>query len=210
MSTENVLIIACGALAYDLVRIKNLNRWDHIDVQCLPAELHNTPKFIPQAVQEKIRDFREHYPHIFVAYSDCGTGGMLDKVLEEEGVERLPGAHCYEMFAGTPKFEQMHEAEPGCFYLTDFLARNFERIMIKGLGMDRHPELKQQYFANYRKLIYLVQREDPKIEANARDAAKFLGLEYERVVTGDNELQQSLKVNVIPSKRNQPSAPSPA
>ena len=189
---ERVLLIACGALAHDLVRVKGLNGWDHLDIQCLPAELHNTPQLIPNAVQNKIRENRGRYRQMFAAYSDCGTGGLLDKMLEAEGVERLPGAHCYEMFAGAGQFAQLHEAEIGTFYLTDFLARHFERVIIRGLGIDRHPQLKQAYFNNYKKLVYLAQREDAELDALARRAADRLGLVYERVVTGDRHLEAAL------------------
>ena len=148
---ERVLVIACGALAHDLVRIKDHNNWQHMDIQCLPAELHNHPQKIPEAVREKIIENRERYNNIFIAYSDCGTGGLLDVVLEEENVERLPGAHCYEMFSGSQLFNELHEAEPGTFYLTDFLAIHFDRLVIKGLGLDRFPELKEQFFGHYKK-----------------------------------------------------------
>ena len=189
---ERVLVIACGALAHDLVRVKTINHWAHLDIQCLPAELHNTPQHIPRAVEEKIRQNRAHYRKIFAAYSDCGTGGLLDKLLTREGVERLPGAHCYEMFAGGAQFDQLQTAEVGTFYLTDFLARHFNRLIINGLGLDRFPQLKDEYFGNYRKLVYLAQRNDADIDTCARDAADYLGLEYERVQTGDQQLTVAL------------------
>ena len=132
---SRVLVIACGALAHDLVRVKEANQWDHVDFQCLPAELHNRPNQIPEAVRQKIRENRDRYRDIFIGYSDCGTGGLLDLVLEQEQVERLPGAHCYEMFAGGDVFADLHEAEPGTCYLTDFLADHFDRLVIRGLGL---------------------------------------------------------------------------
>lgn len=190
--TDRVLVIACGALAHDLVRVKNLNQWDHLEIQCLPAELHNTPQLIPRAVQRKISENRGRYRHMFAAYSDCGTGGLLDKMLAEEGVERLPGAHCYEMFAGAGQFTQLHEAELGTFYLTDFLARHFKRVIVKGLGLDSFPQLKGEYFAHYRKLVYLAQRDDAQTDAAARQAAEYLELEYQRVFTGDRHLEAAL------------------
>ena len=193
---ERVLVIACGALAHDLVRVRDANGWDHVDFQCLPAELHNRPQLIPQAVRDKIHEARKQFSQIFVAYSDCGTGGQLDDVLAEEGVERLPGAHCYEMFSGEAAFRGLHEAEIGTFYLTDFLARHFERLIVKGLAMDRYPELREQYFANYRKLVYLAQRDDEALERRAREAAEFLGLDFERVDTGDRHLDSALRVRV--------------
>ncbi len=193
---KRVLVIACGALAHELVRVKNLNHWDHVDIQCLPAELHNHPQNIPQAVQEKIRDNRAHYEKLFVAYSDCGTGGLLDKMLREENVERLPGAHCYEMFAGKDKFRDLHESEPGTFYLTDFLATHFDRLVIHGLSLDKYPELKDQFFGNYKKLVYLSQKQDAGVEKKAEAAAQYLGVSYEKVVTGDRFLESELQVRL--------------
>jgi len=193
---KRVLVIACGALARELVRVKNLNHWDHVDIQCLPAELHNHPQNIPQAVREKIRDNRAHYEKLFVAYSDCGTGGLLDKMLREENVERLPGAHCYEMFAGKDKFRDLHESEPGTFYLTDFLATHFDRLVIHGLSLDKYPELKDQFFGNYKKLVYLSQKEDAGVEKKAQAAAQYLGVSYEKVVTGDRFLESELQVRL--------------
>lgn len=195
-AADRVLIIACGALAHDLVRVRDLNGWNHIDFQCLPAELHNTPKLIPAEVKAKIDQNRDRYKKIFIGYSDCGTGGLLDDLIEEEKVERLPGAHCYEMFAGSTEFESLHEQELGSFYLTDFLARHFQRVIVRGLGMDRHPELREMYFANYKKLVYLAQRDDPELDRYAREAADFLNLEYQKVLTGDQHLARSLSVTV--------------
>ena len=136
VKTGRVLIIACGALAHDLVRVRELNGWDHIDFQCLPAELHNQPQLITGKVEEKIRENRDKYDTIFIGYSDCGTGGQLDRLIEREHVERLPGAHCYEMFTGSDVFSRLSERELGTFYLTDFLAQHFKRLIVKGLGMD--------------------------------------------------------------------------
>ncbi len=193
---DRVLVIACGALAHDLVRVRDANGWDYLDFQCLPAELHNRPEKITPAVREKIREARARYSEIFVAYSDCGTGGDLDRLLDEENVERLPGAHCYEMFAGSGVFNDLHEAELGTFYLTDFLARHFQRVMVKGLGLDRHPELRDLYFGNYRKLVLLAQLDDPEVEQRAREAAEYLGLAFEKVATGDHGLEGALRVRL--------------
>src|SRR5271156_4402929 len=168
-SGQGVLIIACGALAHEIVALRRANGWDQLDVRCLPAELHNRPERIPAAVRALIHASRCHYRSIFVAYADCGTGGLLDRVLEEEGVERIPGAHCYEFFATGPKFAELAAAEPGTFYLTDFLLRHFDRLVVRGLGLDRHPELHSSYFANYRKLVYLAQAPEPHSQAEARE-----------------------------------------
>ncbi|HEY5700467.1 MAG TPA: DUF1638 domain-containing protein [Gammaproteobacteria bacterium] len=186
------LLIACGALAKEIVEIIRANAWEHVRIQCLPAELHNRPERIPDAVRSKIRDARGNFDRIFVAYADCGTGGLLDAVLKEEKVERLPGAHCYEFFAGGGAFAKLHEAEPGTFYLTDFLTRHFDRLVIEALGIDRHPELASEYFGNYRRLVYLAQSPDPKLEAQARAAADTLGLAFELRRTGYGELEDSL------------------
>jgi hypothetical protein len=188
----SILVIACGALAREIVDLKRANGWRHMTVQCLPAELHNYPDKIPIAVRAKIREMRADYDQVFVAYADCGTGGLLDRVLEEEGVERIPGAHCYQFYAGTPLFESLADAEPGTFYLTDFLARHFDRLIWKGLGMDRHPQLADEYFRNYKKLVYLAQVEDDELLARARRAAHTLKLEFEHRITGYGDLERVL------------------
>jgi hypothetical protein len=164
-----------------------------MDVSCLPAELHNRPEKIPAAVRDKILRFRSRYTHLFVAYADCGTGGLLDAVLAEAGVERIAGAHCYEFYAGAPVFEQLSEQEIGTFYLTDFLLRHFDRLIIHGLGIDKHPELMPMYFGNYKKLVYLAQRESGEGRALGQDAADRLGLAFEYRVTGYGELDSSLQ-----------------
>jgi hypothetical protein len=184
----NTLIIACGALAREIAALRRANGWTAIDVCCLPPELHNRPERIAPAVREKIRERRGEYRSIFVAYADCGTGGRLDAVLAEEGVERLPGAHCYEFFAGAPAFAALAEAEPGTFYLTDFLTRHFERLVVRGLGIDRHPQLAQEYFRNYRKVVYLAQIRSAALLDEARRIASTLGLDFEHRHTGYGEL----------------------
>ncbi len=188
----STLVIACGALAREIVDLKRANGWRHMTVQCLPAELHNYPNKIPDAVRTKIREMRADYDQVFVAYADCGTGGLLDRVLEEEGVARIPGAHCYQFYAGTPLFESLADAEPGTFYLTDFLTRHFDRLIWKGLGMDRHPQLADEYFRNYKKLVYLAQVEDDDLLAQARRAADTLKLEFEHRITGYGDLERVL------------------
>ena len=179
-----MLIIACGALAHEIAALRRINCWDDLDVRCLPAELHNRPEKIPAAVRAVIHSARGRYRSIFVAYADCGTGGLLDQVLREEGIERIPGAHCYEFFATAPVFAALSEAEPGTFYLTDFLLRHFERLVIRGLGLDRHPELFVSYFGNYRKLVYLAQAPNAGAEDEARAIAGRMGLQFESRRTG--------------------------
>ncbi|MGC1522102.1 MAG: DUF1638 domain-containing protein [Steroidobacteraceae bacterium] len=193
---EGMLIIACGALAHEITALRRANRWDELAVRCLPAELHNRPEKIPGAVRAMIHDSRSRYRSIFVAYADCGTGGMLDAMLREEGVERIPGAHCYEFFATAPVFAALSEAEPGTFYLTDFLLRHFERLVIQGLGLDRHPELFPAYFGNYRKLVYLAQAPTLESEEAGCAVARRMGLNYEYRPTGFGTLGDTLTAAV--------------
>jgi len=189
----SVLVIACGALAREITALIRANKWNEFVVQCLPAEFHNTPDKIPTAVRNKIREQRNQFGKIFVAYADCGTGGLLDAVLEDEGVERLPGAHCYEFFAGHEQFQELTDAEPGTFYLTDFLARHFDRLIICGLGIDRHPELQEMYFGNYKKLVYLSQIDDANLLERAKYAARRLELTFEHRATGYGLLEGALR-----------------
>ena len=182
------LIIACGALAREIAALRRANAWSALDVRCLPAELHNRPERIAPAVRAQIRAQRAHYAQIFVAYGECGTAGQLDAVLKEEGVERIPGAHCYEFFAGPAVFAALADAEPGTFYLTDFLLRNFERFVVKPLGLDRHPQLKTEYFRNYRRLVYLAQSQKPGSIERAREIAAYLGFSFEYRFTGYGEM----------------------
>lgn len=186
------LVIACGALAREVAALKRANGWTALDVSCLPPELHNRPERIAETVRAKIREHRADYDAIFVAYGDCGTKGALDAVLAEEGVERIPGAHCYEFFATPATFAELAEAAPGTFYLTDFLLRHFDRLVIEALGIDRHPELMAAYFGNYRRLVYLAQAPQPGAEAKARQVAERLGLEFELRTTGYGGLGASL------------------
>jgi Protein of unknown function (DUF1638) len=177
---RRILVIACGALAREVLALK----LEHIDVACLPARLHNHPQRIPEAMRAKIRANRSSYDEILCLYGDCGTGGELDRVLKEEGVSRIEGAHCYAFYAGEDAFASLAQEEPGTFYLTDFLARHFDALVIRGLGLDRFPELRNDYFGNYRRLVHLAQFDDPDLETKARAAAERLDLAYERRFTG--------------------------
>ncbi len=190
---RGTLVIACGALAREIAALRRANGWTALDVRCLPAELHNRPERIAPAVRAEVRAQRAHYAQIFVAYGDCGTGGQLDAVLTEEGVERLPGAHCYEFFATAQVFAALADAEPGTFYLTDFLLKNFERLVVRPLGLDRHPELKGEYFRNYRRLVYLAQAAKPGSIERAREIADYLGFTFEYRFTGYGELGTRLR-----------------
>ena len=194
---RGILVIACGALAREIAALKRLNAWDALEVRCLPAELHNRPERIAPSVETEIRAAREAgYAKIFVAYADCGTAGALDAVIARQGIERLPGVHCYEFFAGASTFAELADAEPGTFYLTDFLLRHFERLVIRGLGLDRHPELTQEYFRHYRKLVYLEQSAPPGSVERARGIAERFGWAFEHRVTGYGELGRKLAQEV--------------
>ncbi len=188
----STLLIACGALAWEVAELIRANRWTHLSITCVPAHFHNSPEKIPGAVRAKIRAARGRYDDILVLYGDCGTGGLLDAMLAEEGVARIPGPHCYEFYAGKVDFAALMEAEPGTFFLTDYLVRHFDRLIINGLGLDRHPELLGDYFGNYRKLVYLAQIDDDDLVAQARRAAKRLGLAFEHRYTGYGELGRFL------------------
>jgi hypothetical protein len=198
---DGALLLACGALARELVAIQRRNGWDHLRIQCLPAELHNTPAGIPAAVDAALEKYTKEFRHVFVAYADCGTGGQLDKVLEKYGVRRIPGAHCYEFFSGTEVFSALANDEPGTYYLTDFLVRHFERLVVEGLGLDRHPELMPQYFGNYRKLVYLEQDPDAGLRDQAQQQADYLGLEFEVVGTGLGPVEAVLNEQVVQWQR---------
>ncbi|HSA79365.1 MAG TPA: DUF1638 domain-containing protein [Geminicoccaceae bacterium] len=189
----STLLIACGALAREVRALTEINGWAHLKLTCLPAQLHNRPEQIPAAVRAKIRANRGRYERILVLYGDCGSGGELDRVLAEEGVERIEGPHCYAFYRGVDAFLAEAEAEPGCFYLTDFLVRHFHRLVIQGLGLDRHPELLPLYFGNYTKLVYLAQTADPDLERKAKAAALRLGLSYEQRTTGYGGLADFLR-----------------
>ena len=216
-----VLIIACGALARELLAVNELNDLHNVTIECLPASLHNRPKEIPELVRERIHRARgvvvvpgttttlptdevlvddevtlgadsDRFDEILIGYADCGTGGMLERVCAEEGVEMLAGAHCYQFFATAERFSELQDEALGTFYLTDFLARNFDRLIWHGLGIAKHPELRDMYFGNYTRLVYLEQIDDPKARACAEDAAARLGLEFHIEPTGYGELETSV------------------
>ena len=187
------LLIACGALAREVVDLIRVNGWTHMSVTCLPAIWHNTPDKIPEGVRAKIHAARDQYERILVLYGDCGSGGLLDQVLEEEGVERIDGPHCYQFYMGTEAFTRFSEDDPTCFYLTDYLVRHFDRLIIEGMGIDRFPELRDMYFGNYTRLVYLAQIDDPELDAQAAAAADKIGLAYERRFTGYGELESFMR-----------------
>jgi hypothetical protein len=186
------LLISCGAIAREIVDLIELNNWPEYDVSCLPAKWHNTPGLIVDGVRNKIHAAKANYKNIFVVYGDCGTGGLLDKMLVQEGVERIAGPHCYAFFSGPEMFAKHADDDITSFYLTDYLVRHFEKLIWQGLGLHRHPQLYDEYFGNYRKVVYLAQTEDPKLQQMAKAAADRLELEYEYRFTGYGDLKANL------------------
>ena len=187
-----ILLLACGALAREILALKAANRWDHMDLACLPAILHNTPERITPAVAEAVKRHRPHYDRIFVVYADCGTGGQLFEKCNELGVSMVEGPHCYSFFEGNDAFAKTSETEFTAFYLTDFLVRQFDSFVTKPLGLDRHPELRDMYFGNYEKLVYQAQTDDPALTEKARACAEMLGLPFERRFPGYGDLATAL------------------
>lgn len=186
-----ILLLACGALAHEIVALKRLNGWDHLDLHCLPAILHNAPERIPDAVEAAVTRHRDSYDDVFVVYADCGTGGLLQARCAALGVEMLQGPHCYSFFEGNAAFAA-HDDEVTAFYLTDFLTRQFDAFVTRPLGLDRHPELRDIYFGNYTKLVYQAQTDDPALTEKARAVAERLGLAFERRFTGYGDLAREL------------------
>jgi hypothetical protein len=190
---QAVRVIACGMIAREILAIRENLGMDHIDLKCLPAIFHHYPEKIAPAVEDAIDEARhEGYEHIFVGYADCGTGGELDRVCEKQGVGRIAGPHCFSFYTGNELFESRQDNDMTSFFMTDFLARQFEAFLVKPLGLDRHPELRDMYFGNYQKMIYLAQTDDPELSEKAEKAAEFLGLAYERRYTGYGDLVPAL------------------
>ncbi len=183
-----ILLIACGALAHEVLALKRMNGWDHMDLQCLPANLHLYPDRITAEVARVVGELRADYEQVFVLYADCGTGGLLFEKCKELGVEMLQGPHCYSFFEGNAGFLERSETEFTAFYLTDFLVRQFDAFVWRPMGLDRHPQLRDMYFGNYTKLVYQAQTNDPALDAKAEDCARRLGLAYVRRFTGYGDL----------------------
>lgn len=187
-----VLLIACGALAREILDLRAANGWDHLDLHCLPAILHNTPDRITQAVVDAVEKRRAEYDDVFVVYADCGTGGQLQAACDRLGIEMVQGPHCYSFFEGNDRFAAHADEEITAFYLTDFLVRQFDAFVWKPLGLDRHPDLLEMYFGHYEKLVYQAQTDDPALTEKARACAGRLGLEFERRFTGYGDLETTL------------------
>lgn len=188
-----ILVLACGALAREILALFKLNKWDHMDLTCLPAKLHLYPDKITDAVTQAVKRHRGTYSKIFVAYADCGTGGLLQARCKELGVEMIAGPHCYSFFEGNEAFADGAEDEITAFYLTDFLVKQFDAFVWKPMGLDRHPQLRDMLFGNYTKMIYQAQTNDPALDAKAQACADKLGLPLERRFTGYGDLQVALE-----------------
>ncbi|WP_422050014.1 DUF1638 domain-containing protein [Shimia sp.] len=192
-ATGRVLLLACGALAREILDLIKRNNWSHMDLTCLPAIYHVHPEKIAPAVRDAVAKHRDTHDQIFVVYADCGTGGGLAQTCEELGVEMIAGPHCYSFFEGNDRFAELAEDEFTAFYLTDFLVRQFDAFVIKPMGLDRHPELRDMYFGNYEKLVYQAQTDDPALTEKAKDCADRLGLAFERRFTGYGDLETALQ-----------------
>lgn len=185
-----ILLIACGALAREILALTRANGWDHLHLHCLPANLHHSPDKIVPAVERMVAERHAEFDDIFVVYADCGTGGLLQAACDRMGVQMIAGPHCYSFFEGNDAFETLGEMT--AFYLTDFSVRQFNAFIVKPLGLDRHPQLRDMYFGNYEKVVYQAQTDDPDLTARARECAEFLGLPFERRLTGYGDLQTAL------------------
>lgn len=190
--TGRLLVIACGAIAREILAVIEINKLTHVTLQCLPAILHNRPEQIVPAVETAVADAEGKFDRIFLGYGDCGTGGALERKAKELGVTLLPGAHCYAFLEGVETFTARSEEEFTAFYLTDFLARQFDAFVWEPLGLDRHPELRDMYFGHYEKLVYQAQTDDAGLTEMAREAADRLGLAFERRKTGYGDLETEL------------------
>jgi hypothetical protein len=190
----STLLISCGALGREIIDLIEMNEWKHLDVTCLPAKLHHNPQLIPEEIRRKIRANKSQYEKIYVLYGDCGTGGLLDKVLEEEGnIERIAGPHCFSFFKGNDAFTKSTNDEFSAFYLTDFFCRHFEKFVWEALGLDRRKDMVEFVFGNYTKLIFMPQVKNEALEQAAREIANRLGLEYEYQFCGYGDLAISME-----------------
>lgn len=192
-----LLVIGCGALAEELSALKRANQWTALDIKCLDAALHNRPEQIADRLESVLAQYHAEYTNILIAYADCGTGGAVDRVARQFNAQRLPGAHCYEFYATSPVFEALAEAEPGTFYLTDFLVRHFDRLVIEEMKLDEYPELEEMLFGRYRKVVYLAQVDSSELLQQAEWAARRLKVPLEVVTTGYGLLAKTVEEEVI-------------
>ena len=190
--SDKILVIACGALAKEITALIRMNNWSHLQLRYLPAKLHNAPHKITQNIRKNLINAQNKFSQIFIGYADCGTGGQLDTLLNEFGIQRLPGAHCYDFFSSTQNFSKLIEDEPGSFFLTDFLVKSFEKLIWQGLKINSHPELLNIYFGNYKRLVYLAQTESKDLQTQAKEIANKLRLNYFYRFTGYGALTPAL------------------
>jgi len=201
INTEKTLIIACGALSHEIVHLIEINNWNHLDLTCLPAKYHHTPDKIPEAMREKIRENKNDYIKIYAMYGDCGTAGRLDKVLQEEGVERIEGPHCFSFFAGNEIYEQWGKNDITTFYLTDFFCKHFDKFVWQALGLERRDDMAEFVFGNYKKIVFIAQTENQALQQKAQEIAQRLNLEYEYRLTGYGDMEtamSSIPISVMP------------
>ena len=191
------LIIGCGALSHELVGLKKINGWSHIDLQCLDASLHNRPHMIAPMLNDLILKHKANYEKIFIAYADCGSSGEIAKVISDHNLSMLTGAHCYETFIGKEVFEDLMEEELGTFFLTDFLVKHFDRLVYKGLGLDKHKDLRDQIFGHYKRVLYISQTSDSRLVRKAKLAAKKLNLRFDYKNVGLEKLKTQLETQVL-------------
>ena len=185
---KKTLVIACGALSHEILALIRLNGWQHLELTCLPGVWHHTPDRIPMGLKKKIRETRDQYEEIYVMYGDCGTAGGIDRVLEEEGVQRIDGPHCFSFLMGNQAFADLGSDEIATFYLTDFFCRHFEKFIWEALGLDRRDDMVDFVFEHYRKLVFLAQTKDPALKSKAQDIACRLKLEFEYRFTGYGDM----------------------
>ena len=201
---EKVRVIACGMIAREILDVCRANGFGHISLTCLPADYHHHPeKIAPAAETAILRARADGYANIFMGYADCGTGGLLDEVCERHGVARIAGPHCFSFYIGNAEFADTDGDYLTTFFMTDFLARHFDTFLLRPLGLDRHPELRDMYFGNYERMLYLAQTDDPVLDEMAREAAAVLGLRYERKFTGYGDLTNALELAGSPQKSPQ-------
>lgn len=182
------LIIACGALSHEIVELIRLNQWDHLKLTCLPAYWHHHPERIPAGLRNKIKENRARFDKIYVMYGDCGTWGEIDRVVEEEGAERIEGPHCFSFLMGNEAFEAYANDDITTFYLSDFFCRYFDKFVWEALGLNRRDDMVDFVFGNYKKVIYIAQTDDPELREKSREIAKRLKLDYEYRFTGYGDM----------------------
>ncbi len=197
---DKTLIIACGALSHELVELIRVNHWNHLELTCLPAYWHHQPQRIPEGIRKKIRENRDQYKKIYIMYGDCGTAGYIDAVADEEGVERIAGPHCFSFLMGNDAFEEYSRDEITTFYLTDFFCQYFDRFVWEALGLDRRDDMVDFVFANYEKVVFMAQTDNPELRRKAEEIASRLKLKYEYRYTGYGDMEKMMRATAQTSR----------